>query len=148
MTTSPNQTSARYLLSVIENHGDPAKTEMAFDVFIKARSYVILNKVSFLFSIAGSVLVILWPVIAAMAKGTGSILSDAIAQTAVTAFTGLAIYFYSHYKKKQMVTETLLRLIAFSDTPLPELSKTIVNEMQRIDIGIQLTRQQLDNKTG
>jgi hypothetical protein len=138
---TPNQTSAAFLLKVIETGPRPEEAEarrrfdLAFDVYIKARSYAVLNKVCFFLALAGTIAVVCWPVIAVLEVVEGTVLSESVTQTAVTAFTCFAVYFYSFYKKRQMAAETLMRTIAFSDRPVSELWPMVLDELARIDEG-------------
>jgi hypothetical protein len=58
-----NQTSARFLISAIAEGDDQRRINLAFDVFIKARSYSILNKICFNIAMLGGLLLIAWPVV-------------------------------------------------------------------------------------
>ncbi len=136
-----NQTSAAFLLKVIEGGAWPDEAErsrrydLAFDVYIKARSYALLNKVFFFLALFGTVAVVSWPVVAVLEVVEGTVLSASVTQTAVTAFTAFAVYFYSYFKKRQMACETLMRTIAFSEKTSADLWPVILDELARLDEG-------------
>lgn len=132
-----NQTSARFLLSIIEEMDDDRRRNIAFDIYIKSRSYAILNKTAFVAALVGSLAILIWPVLAVSEVLIGTVLSEAVTQTAITGFTGLAIYFYLTSKRKQTAAETLLRTVAFSERPVSELGETVAAMLQQIDIGLQ-----------
>ena len=133
-----NQTSARFLISAIAEGDDQRRINLAFDVFIKARRYSILNKICFNIAMLGGLLLIAWPVVVLTDIWASEIFRSPLLQTSLTAFTGLAVFIYTHYKRKQMLAENLLRTIAFSDMPIGELSELVIQEMAKIDLGLPL----------
>lgn len=138
MPGKASQTSARFLMSAIAEGDDQRRTNLAFDVFIKARSYSILNKISFNIALLGGLLLIAWPVVILTDIWASEVFRSPLLQTSLTALTGLAVFIYTHYKRKQMLAENLLRTIAFSDMPISELSELVIQEMAKIDLGLPL----------
>lgn len=144
LNESPNQTSASFLIKCarmnVANGDEPPNDDalrrylLAYDVFIKTRSYAILNKVFFLLALPTSLAVAAWPVIAAVAI-KWDLVDAAILQTVVTAVAALFIYVYRHYKQRQMFAENLLRMIVFSQEAIGDLAQRVADEMARIDQG-------------
>jgi hypothetical protein len=145
---SGNKTSAKLLADFASaNWGmekDGASPElqrrflMVYDLYIKARSYAIINKISFWLSVAAGIMVLAWPSIAVISKDFGvdkEFLKSAIVQTSVTALAVLTFAVYSHYKKRQMVMENLMRHVVFSNDATEALLERVLKEMERIDTG-------------
>jgi hypothetical protein len=137
------QTSGRYLIETLRDKAggggdDEQKFRLAMDVFIKQRSYAILNKIFFYIALAMAVCVALWPVIAAFLTNTArnQPVGAAVVQTTITGFGAFAAYVYNYYKKRQTAAENLLRLIAFSPMPLDKMVAQVIDEMSRLDQGI------------
>lgn len=144
----PNQTSASLLISFSEermSQADPRekveaeiKHLLAYDVYIKARSYAILNKIFFLISIIFGLLVLIWPSFSVIFKSRLSGMEwvkSATVQTTVTGIAALMFAFYSQYKDKQTYAETLMRHVIYSEIPTSLLSKTVSDELTKIDRG-------------
>ena len=141
-----NQTSAAFLAGVLERRaaaaepGSDAQTrhELGFDVYIKARSYAILNKIAFWLAFGPGLCVFLWPAIAVFMKDAAGLklLASAVTQTMITALASFFILIYQHYKGRQGAAENLLRAIVFNTTPVTELADTVITEMAKIDKGI------------
>lgn len=150
LAASPNQTSAHFLLDYLRRRAEasdasPDGPEMlryalGFDVYIKARSYKIINGVFFWLALLFSLAVVGLPLVAALeitwtSPLLGKLVKAAVSQTTVTAGAALFIYIYRHYKARQMSAENLLREIAFSRTPVDRLVASVIDEMARIDRG-------------
>lgn len=141
----PNQTSASLLVKYAEEkyykdneNQDMEKFLIIYDIFIKARSYYILNKFFFFLSIISGITVLVWPSLAIFAKDFGwktGFLNSAIVQTTVTGIAALTFAVYSHYKKRQMYAENLMRFTIFSEDVLSNIKDHVVKEMERIDSG-------------
>ncbi|NOW47940.1 hypothetical protein FHW96_004124 [Novosphingobium sp. SG751A] len=123
----------RYLQKKQSMDDDALRIALAQDVHIKQWSYGWLNKVFFVLAMLLSVAVMVWPLMAVTINARG--VDAAVAQTVVTALDGFAIYFYQFYKKRQVLTENLLRRIVFSDLPVARLVDAVIEEMSRIDQG-------------
>lgn len=123
----------RYLHKKQDMDDDALRIALAQDVHIKQWSYGWLNKVFFVLAMLLSVAVMVWPLLAVTINARG--VDAAVAQTVVTALDGFAIYFYQFYKKRQVLTENLLRRIVFSDLPVARLAEVVIEEMSRIDQG-------------
>ena len=110
---------------------------MCYDLYIKARSYAFINKITFWLAVISGLMVLFWPSIAIITKDFGyekEFLKSAIVQTSVTGLAALTFAIYSHYKKRQTHTENLMRGIIYTDqNEIPV--ETIVKEIERIDIG-------------
>lgn len=145
---NPNQTSASLLINFSENRMKKAASNekveaekkhlLAFDVYIKARSYAILNKIFFILSIGFGLLVLMWPSLSIIFKSKLSgweWVKSATVQTTVTGIAALMFTFYSQYKEKQTYAETLLRHVVYVEKPTSLLSKTVSDELIKIDKG-------------
>ncbi len=140
-----NQTSAAFLAGVLERRAaaaepgsdDQTRHELGFDVYIKARSYAIINKVCFLLAIVTGLCVFLWPVVIVLVERaeTLSLVTSAVTQTMITALASFFILIFQHYKGRQTAAENLLRAIVFDSTPVNELAETVIAEMAKIDKG-------------
>lgn len=148
MLYSANQISAKLLLDFaqkawIDNNPDSDLADhqrylMMHDLYIKARSYSIINKVAFWFSLFLGVAVVVWPSFAVISQDFGwqkEFLKSAIVQTTVTAFAGLAFAVYSHYKKRQVYIENLMRSIVYAPEWDGSILERVLKEMERIDSG-------------
>ena len=142
---SSNQTSARFLISILERRagdagdGDAqARYELGFDVFIKARSYAILNKVFFWLAVVTALWVFLWPAVLVLAREALhlDLVASAITQTMITALGSFFVFVYSHYKARQTAAENLLRAIVFEKGDLTDLVEAVMAELAKIDKGI------------
>ncbi|AEG01153.1 hypothetical protein [Methylomonas methanica] len=138
---SPNKTSARLLVDFAadtwgKSPSEPLKLRylMVFDLFIKARSYGILNKVFFWLALGAGIALLVWPVIAFKLDSLG-VGYSAIVQTSVTGLAALLFALYSHYKKRQTHTENLMRHVIFSSESLDVLFEKVMKEMERMDQG-------------
>lgn len=151
-----NQTSARLLVTYAEEkyyrteeNKDVEKYLIIYDIFIKARSYYIINKIFFFLAFISGVIVLLWPSLAIFAKDFGwekGFLTSAIVQTTVTGIAALTFAIYSHYKKRQMYAENLMRFTIFSEKNLTELKDYVMQEMERIDSGFTFGKSVLKEK--
>lgn len=150
----PNQTSARLLVKYAEEKYYKVKENkniekylIVYDIFIKARSYYFINKLFFFFALISGITVLLWPSLAIFAKDFGweekSFLNSAIVQTTVTGIAALTFAIYSHYKKRQMYAENLMRFTIFSEDTLTNIKDLVVQEMERIDSGFSFGKKAL-----
>ncbi|MCQ8104874.1 hypothetical protein NP590_12225 [Methylomonas sp. SURF-2] len=136
-----NKTSAQLLADFAadawgKSPSEPLKLRylMVFDLFIKARSYALLNKFFFgLALLAGSALLV-WPVIAFKLDSIG-VGYSAMVQTSVTGLAALLFALYSHYKKRQTYAENLMRHVIFSNEALELVFEKVQKEMERMDQG-------------
>lgn len=148
MLYSANQTSARLLLEFarknwIDNNTaadlqDQQRYLLLHDLYIKARSFSIINKVAFWFALFGGIAVVVWPMAAELSvafEWDKNFFTSAIVQTTITAFAGLAFAIYSHYKKRQLFVENLMRAVVYADDWDPALVERVIKEMERIDSG-------------
>ncbi|PPD31674.1 MAG: hypothetical protein CTY19_13175 [Methylomonas sp.] len=154
---NPNQTSAKLLMDYAKTTvcktdasgaAQPTTAEaerklvLIYDLYVKARSYAILNKLFFWLSLISAVAVFLWPALGVLLKdrlGDREWYKSAIVQTTVTAIAALMFAFYSQYKDKQTYTENLMRFTVFSDRPVDELSQKVIEEIGKIDIGFSFS---------
>ncbi len=141
---TPNKTSAELLVDYVaktwRDHPDQQlqwRFLLVYDLFIKARSYAILNKLFFCLALLAGVLVLAWPSIAvifAPLKFEG-LVEPAVLQTSITGLAALLFAAYSHYKKRQMHAENLMRYVIFSHDTTDVVIEKILKEMERIDAG-------------
>jgi hypothetical protein len=138
---NPNKTSAKLLIQYAEEsiqEESPQKYLMLYDIFIKARSYYLLNKVFFIMALIFGLFVLIWPSLAIFAKDFEiklNFLNSSIVQTTVTGIAVLTFTVYSHYKKRQKFAENLMRYIIFSNESLESLKDFMIQEMQKMDNG-------------
>lgn len=159
---SPNKTSAKLMLDYAfkrwgsdSNDKNCERNEkrllLIYDLYIKARSYAIINKIAFIFSILVGIMVLLWPSVAIIAKDFGcemEFLKSAIVQTTITGLAAIIFAIYSHYKKRQMYTENLMRHMIYSNESGQELVEQVVQEIEKIDSGFSFSKtiETQDNK--
>jgi hypothetical protein len=145
---NPNKTSAKLFVDFArsqvswdkasENPESLMKYLLIYDLYIKARSYAIINKIFFWIAVLSGIMVLVWPSIAIVSKDMGierTFLSSAVVQTTITGLAALTFGVYSHYKKRQLFTENLMRSAVFSEENLSELKDRVIKEMERIDAG-------------
>ncbi len=154
---SPNKTSAKLMLDYAfkrwgsdsneknceKNDKNEKRLLLIYDLYIKARSYAIINKIAFIFSILVGIMVLLWPSVAIVAKDLGcemEFLKSAIVQTTVTGLAAIIFAIYSHYKKRQMYTENLMRHMIYSNESDRELVEQVVQEIEKIDSGFSFSK--------
>lgn len=116
---------------------------LLYDLYIKARSYAIMNKVTFCCAVIFGILVLLWPSITIVSKDFGwekEFLKSAVVQTTITGLAALTFAVYSHYKKRQLFTENLMRFALFSKDSIPDLAEKIIHELLRIDTGFSFSQ--------
>ncbi len=151
----PNQTSASMLIKYahqrVENtkkSADPSSYDneekrlvILYDLYIKARSYALLNKVFFWISIISAIAVLLWPSLSVILQNTNNYewLKSAVVQTTVTGIAALAFAFYSQYKDKQTYTENLMRYAIFSEEEISMISDKVIEEIAKIDKGFSFS---------
>jgi hypothetical protein len=147
-----NQTSASLLIEHSKCQRAAAPPEAAaeaekrhlllLDIYIKARSYAILNKVFFWFSVVFGVMVLLWPSLSIIFKSrvqNWEWVKSATVQTTVTGLAALMFTFYSQYKDKQTYAETLMRHVIYSEQSTADLSVKVAEELSRIDRGFSFS---------
>lgn len=145
---TPNQTSASLLInyakkvSLQAQGNEKAEAEkkylLAYDIYIKARSYALLNKVFFWLSVLFGLTVLLWPSLSIIFKNKLSSwewVKSATVQTTITGIAALMFTFYAQYKDKQTYAETLMRHVIYSESGASILSVKVSEELARIDRG-------------
>jgi hypothetical protein len=145
---SANKTSARLLVDyalqkwAIDSGQKNTQSErlylISYDLYIKARSYAIINKLAFWMAVVAGILVLAWPSLAIIAKDFGyekEFLKSAIVQTTVTGLAALTFAVYSHYKKRQVYLENLMRRLIYADQSNQLLLDKILSELERLDTG-------------
>lgn len=150
---NPNQTSAKFLMQVArfranesdEDNGNHWKDRsiLAYDLYIKARSYAILNKICFLLASIAGLMVLIWPsmaIITAEFGIEGEFLKSAVIQTTITGIAALTFAIFSHYKKRQTQVENLMRHCVFSADEPSVLADGIVSEINRLDLGFNFSK--------
>lgn len=148
----PNQISAslmvKYMKQSMEEAASVKEEEaeqrylMVYDLYIKARSYALFNKIFFWFAVVSAVIVLLWPSLGIIFKGKvkdAEWFRSAIAQTTITGIAALTFSFYSQYKDKQTYTENLIRYVVFSDEDVDSLAAKVVEEIGKIDRGFSFS---------
>lgn len=149
----PNQTSASLLMKYAklaaqcapegETRIEEKRLILIYDIYIKARSYTILNKLFFWLSLAGAIGVFLWPSLGVLLKErlqNRQWYKSAIVQTTITGIAALTFAFYSQYKNKQIYTENLMRYAIFSNEAVDVLSEKVIAEMTKIDKGFSFSQ--------
>ncbi|MGG7564687.1 hypothetical protein ACQ5SO_00805 [Rhodovulum sp. DZ06] len=142
----PAQISAAFLMSAArekfaapEGGAADDRCILMFDLYIKARSFSLINKVFFWLSLLAGICVLAWPAFSVVAASAGSegvtLLESTVVQTSVTALAALCFAVYSHYKKRQAAVETLMRTVLLSGRSADELLPEVVEELQRLDMG-------------
>jgi len=133
-----------FAVETLGKSDDPAVRRqmlMIADLYIKARSFAILNKIAFFWALLCAVVIALWPAVAMLAEGysTGArALASAAVQTSVTALAALGYAVYAHYKKRQQAVENLMRrILAFE--PGAMVLERVLAELERIDQGFAFT---------
>jgi glucan phosphoethanolaminetransferase (alkaline phosphatase superfamily) len=109
-----------------------------FDLYIKAHSYAILNKVLFWLSLFSGVLILLWPSLTIVFKKrleTQEWARSPVLLTSLSAMAAVMFSFYSQYKDKQTSTESLMRYALFSKEEITVVSTKVAEEMSKIDKG-------------
>ena len=148
----PNQMSASLLIQYARLNASQASAKnkaqaeqrlvILYDLYIKARSYALLDKIFFWLSIVSALAVLLWPSIAVIFKdklGQKEWAKSAVVQTTVTGIAALAFAFYSQYKDKQTYTENLMRYTLFSKDDPAALSSKVMEELGKIDKGFSFS---------
>jgi hypothetical protein len=145
---TPYQLSASLLVAYAEQLKDQADATMkeeaekkyllTYDIYIKARSYAILNKIFFVLSVLFGLAVLLWPSLSIVFKERLSRwewVKSATVQTTVTGIAALMFAIYTDYKDKQTYAETLMRYVVYSKADAASLSLGVSEELSRIDRG-------------
>jgi len=145
---TPNQSSAHFLVKQAEIAIDKASPEnrelavqkhaLVFGIYIKARSYAILNKIFFWLAVSSAISVFLWPsvsVIFASKTESWKWLKSATVQTTVTGIAAFTFAFYSQYKDKQVYAESLMRYVIYSEDSIQVISSKVSEELSKIDRG-------------
>ena len=149
---TPNKTSAKLLVDYASSNWGIDANEvrpefqrrflMVYDLYIKARSYALINKIAFQLAIGAGIMVLVWPSLAIVTKDFGfekEFLKSAIVQTTVTGLAALTFAIYSHYKKRQMYMENLMRHVIYSEEPEQLLIEKVLKEMEKIDSGFSFS---------
>ena len=149
---TPNKTSAKLLVDyATTNWGENAaevspdsklRYLMVYDLYIKARSYAIINKIAFWFAAVTGILVLIWPSVAIVMRDFGiekGFLKEAVIQTTITAIAALIFAVYSHYKKRQMYTENMMRYVIYSDKPIQTIKDYLLQELGINDAGFDFS---------
>ncbi len=121
---------------------DTDRYNIILDIFIKARNYYITNKIFFFLSLISCFLVITWPTIAIFTKdyiGDRELLNSSIIQSTITGIFAFTFAIYSHYKKKQMRIENLMRYILYSNDTMENILNLVIQEM-RNDTGFNFKK--------
>ncbi len=141
-----NQTSASMLLEYGRKrwNEDAGADHLALlsDLYIKAWSYALFNKIAFVFALVTGLAVLIWPSVAVITTDFGykrALFESAVVQTTITAVAALAFAIYSHYKRQQGSAENLMRYVLFSGDPLPVLFERISRQLSRIDTGFNFS---------
>ncbi|WP_425404684.1 hypothetical protein [Hwanghaeella sp.] len=141
------QTSAElifeYSKCLSENAGGEASKKhlLITDIYIKAWSYSLINKIFFWFSIVAAGLVVLWPSASVILKNKideGESLQwirSPVLQTTITGLAALSFALYTQYKDQQTSAETLMREVFFSSQSVESLAQSSAEELARIDRG-------------
>jgi hypothetical protein len=143
---SVNQTSAGLMEAFARNNWLTADSSpdlqkryvLLFDLYIKARSYALLNKTGFILTLLGVLSMLAWPVIAFIYHDVEAFFGfgeSAAIQTAVSGLTAFGYALYSHYKKRQQQMENLMRRLCHSDQPYQQLVPQLLTDIERIDSG-------------
>ena len=162
----PNKISAKLLVDFAseiwniesnepDNMDNRYRFLMVYDLYIKARSYAIMNKICFCMAVIMGFAVVAWPSIAIISTEFGfekEFLKSAVVQATVTGIAGAAFAVYNNYKKRQMYVENLMRVVIFSpDDSIKSLINKVLKEMERIDHGFSFsesaTKKQLEDNT-
>ena len=102
-----------------------------------------LNKIAFFLSFFFCIMVLLWPSIAIVSHDYGwekEFLKSAVVQTTITGIAVLTFAINSHYKKRQLHTENLMRYALYSEDSLAEVKEKVIQEMARIDTGFNFSQ--------
>lgn len=149
---SSNQTSASLLMrymdlqlqkvDVSQKESVELKHLLVYDIYIKAKSYAILNKIFFWASLLFGFTVLIWPsisVIFGQYFGKHEWAKSATVQTTITGLAALMFAFYSQYKDKQVNAESLMRYVVYSDEKVSSLTAKVSEELSKIDRGFSFT---------
>jgi hypothetical protein len=121
---------------------------MLYDIYIKARSYAMLNKLFFWLSLLFGILVLLWPSLSIIFKRrlqNWEWVKSATVQTTVTALAALMFSFYSDYKDKQTYAESLMRYVTYTAEPSASVALKVTEELARIDRGYSFSSINAEN---
>ncbi|RVU39185.1 hypothetical protein EOI86_08030 [Hwanghaeella grinnelliae] len=141
------QTSAelifKYSRCLAENaDGEASKKHLLVtDIYVKAWSYSLINKIFFWFSITAAGLVVLWPSASVVLKkrieeeGSLQWIRSPVLQTTITGLAALSFALYAQYKDQQTSAETLMRDVFFSTKDVEILAQSAAKELARIDRG-------------
>lgn len=147
---TPNKTSAALLVEFAEKKWGPSSKDVSnddqsrflliYDLYIKARSYAIINKVTFWFSLLGGLLVLIWPALSTLDEHFDmdiAYLQTAVVQTTVTGIAALMFAIYSHYKARQMHFENLMRRITHEINFSDSFRDSVLEEIEKLDTGFK-----------
>ncbi|MFK7877019.1 MAG: hypothetical protein AB8B71_14750 [Paracoccaceae bacterium] len=124
---------------------DRLRLTLIDDIYIKAWSYSLLNKVCFWISIVLAVLVLIYPALGPVLKsdpGTSALptwvaraISTSSVQTSLTALAAATFAFYGHYKDRQSASETLMRQLVVREVIEPVYLDDVVQRIAQMDKG-------------
>ena len=139
---SPNRTSARLLLDYAATRwpeaADADRLAMMSDLYIKARSYALLNKAAFVTALVFGLAVLIWPSVAVVTADSPyakALFQSAVVQTTVTGVAALAYALYAHYKRQQLAAENLMRYVLFSGDAVPAIVDRVSRQLLSVDTG-------------
>ena len=137
-----NQTCARFLVSKAEEKfkDDVDKLIMIKDIYIKVKSYALLNKLLFLILIIFSLSIFIFPslLILEISDVNISAFNATILQSVLAIITGGNVYLYKDYKNKQNEMEGLLRKVFYLDDFDDKKKKEVIQEINSIDVGFRV----------
>ena len=144
---STSKMSAKFMLRYLEekinkeklqnNETTVKKYALTHDLYIKAKSFALLNKVFFILACIFSLLILVWPSTATLLDSFKGLTTTqfSIIQTSITGIAALSIAIYRHYKVRQLITETIMRLIVYREDFNNEFIDFVISEMSKIDQG-------------
>lgn len=155
-SVGPTQTSASYLKAYMQRRAMEAvgsdaaemstRLALIIDIWIKANSFAILNKVFFWLALFGSIMIAVFPVLAAVVIEEIKVFDASVLQTAITALTALFAFVYRTYKQRQSAAEALMRYVCFEQDSLAETAKRVRQELAGIDVGLNVGRGKPDEQ--
>ena len=147
------KTSAKYLNDQINLCGNNfifsdkelvARKSLQKDMYIKAKSYAIKNKVTFFSSFIMVLLTLLWPSLVILLEMFAfqnlDFFKNAIVQTTLTTIAALNIFTYCYYKKRQQKVENVMRINLYSEKPYEDVLGLWISCMNDLDQGFNFMR--------
>lgn len=136
-----NQTCARFLVSEAEEKfkDDIERLTMIKDIYIKVKSYAILNKTLFIVSIILALAVFIFPSLLVLDSGIDvDSFNATILQSILAIVTGGGIFLYKDYKEKQTSMEVLLRKVFYLESFSEKDKEEIIRGINSIDVGFKI----------